>query len=51
MKLADRALKSCNLRFLPETKPTVAEVVAHLSTEFVKKYQGAILFGEYFQYK
>ena len=51
LKLADRALKSYNLRFRPETKPTVAEVVAHLSTEFVKKYQGAILFGEYFQYK
>jgi len=51
LKLAGRALKLYNLRFLPETKITVAEVVTFLSTEFIKKYQGAILFGEYFQYK
>jgi len=52
LKLGGRALRLYSLQFPgPETKPTVDEVAAFLSKEFVQKYRAAKLFSDYFQHK
>jgi hypothetical protein len=51
LKLTGPALQWYDHGFTPEAKPTTADVVAHLAKEFIKSYQGASLFGAYYQYE
>jgi len=51
LKLTDTALQTYGRGFAPDARPTFAAVVAHLSKEFIRPYQGATRWAAYFRYK
>ncbi len=50
MKLEGAALQSYSQGFATESSPTFAAVAAHLSKDFIKQYQGAVLWSKLFQF-
>ena len=51
LKLTDTALQAYSRGFAADSRPTFAAVVAQLSKEFIRPYQGATRWAAYFRYK